>query len=110
VKLAAFDRVAPGGTYTVRWTTTEPNGTVTLYRDTDKDPSSGLTLIGSAPASQGFFNWTAPNVGGSPAYFIYAQVDDGQGNTNGAYSRWPVIVGAAFTPGLTTPQNFRIIR
>jgi len=35
-----------------------------------------------------------PSVAGSPAYYIRLVVDDGQGNTNEVYSRWPVIVGA----------------
>jgi hypothetical protein len=109
VKLASLERVAPGTTYTIRWTASESSGTVTLYYDTDKNPASGLTLIGSAPTSQGSLVWTAPNVGGSPAYFIYAQVNDGQGNTNAVYSRWPVIVGAAFAPGLTAPTGFRVV-
>jgi hypothetical protein len=109
VKLASFERVPPGTNYTIRWTASESSGTVTLYYDADKNPASGLTLIGSAPASAGSLLWTAPNVGGNPAYYIYAVIDDGQGNSNAVYSRWPVIVGAAFAPGLTAPTGFRIV-
>ncbi len=110
VKLAAFERVAPGTSYTIRWTSSESSGTVTLYYDTDKNPGNGLTLIGSAPASDGSLAWTAPNVGGTPAYFIYAVMDDGDGNTNAVYSRWPVIIGAGGGTALTTPANLRIVR
>jgi hypothetical protein len=110
VKLASFERVAPGGSYTIRWTASESSGTVTAYYDTDTNPASGLTLIGSAPTSQGALAWTAPNVGGSPSYFIHLRIDDGQGNISTVYSRWPVIVGAGFPPALTTPTNFRIVR
>jgi hypothetical protein len=110
VKLAAFERVAPGANYTIRWTASEPWATVTLYYDTDKNPTNGLTLIGSAPASAGVLNWTAPNVGGTPSYFLFAQIDDGQGNVNAVYSRWPVIIGAGQGPVLTTPANLRVVR
>jgi hypothetical protein len=109
VKLAAFERVAPGGNYAIRWTASEPLGTVTAYYDTDKNPASGLTLIGSAPTSQGTLAWTAPNVGGSPSFFIYLRIDDGQGNINTVYSRWPVIVGAGFSPVLTAPGSLRVV-
>jgi hypothetical protein len=108
VKLTSFERVPPGTNYTIRWTASEA-GTVTLYYDTDKNPATGLTLIGSAAAAAGSFVWIAPNVGGSPAYFIYAVVDDGQGNSNSVYSRWPVIVGTGFATGLTAPTGFRIV-
>ncbi len=109
VKLASFERVPPGTNYTIRWTASEA-GTVTIYYDADRNPASGLTLIGSASASAGSMVWTAPNVGGNPAYFIHAVINDGQGNSNAVYSRWPVIVGAAFGPGLTAPTGFRIVR
>jgi Ser-Thr-rich glycosyl-phosphatidyl-inositol-anchored membrane family len=109
VKLASFERVPPGTNYTIRWTASEASGTVTLYYDADKNPANGMTLIGSATASAGSRVWTAPNVGGNPAYYIYAVIDDGQGNSNAVYSRWPVIVGAAFAPGLTAPTGFRIV-
>jgi hypothetical protein len=105
VKLAALDRVAPGGTYTIRWTASENNGTVTLYRDNDRNASNGRTQLGSAQTSAGSFVWT-PNVP-LGEYFISADIDDGQGNTNTVYSRWPIVVG---NPPLTTPSGLRIIR
>jgi hypothetical protein len=110
VKLAAFERVAPGTNYTIRWTASEPTGTVTVYYDTDKNPTNGMTLIGSAPTNAGSLVWTTPNVGGSPAYYIHARVDDGQGNQNTLYSRWPVVVGIGTGGSLTMPANLRVVR
>ena len=88
VKLAALESAA--GNYTIRWTASE-SGTVTLYRDTDRDPSSGLTQIGSTSASAGAgsFDWAVNAPAG--AHYIYAVINDGSGNSNAAYSRWPII-------------------
>jgi hypothetical protein len=105
VKLAALEGTAPGGAYTIRWSASEPNGTVTLYRDSDRNPSSGRTLIGSAATSAGSFVWT-PNVP-LGQYFIYAEVNDGQGNVNGTYARWPIVIGN-LPPSI--PSNMRIVR
>jgi hypothetical protein len=110
IKLAAFERVAPGGTYTIRWTSSEPSGTVNVYRDTDKDPNNGKTLIGTKAAAgptDSFF-WNS-NIPGSGQYFIYVEFNDGQ-NVNGAYSRWPIVIGAPLSGFLTTPANLRVIR
>jgi hypothetical protein len=104
IKLAALERVAPNGNYTIRWTASENNGTVTLYRDNDRNPSNGRTQIGSAATSAGAFVWTPSVPLGE--YFISADIDDGQGNTNTVYSRWPIVVGA---PPLSTPGGLRII-
>ena len=105
VKLAALESTAPGGAYTIRWAASESNGTVTLYRDNDRNPSNGRTQLGSAPTSAGSFVWT-PNVP-LGQYFISADIDDGQGNTNLVYSRWPIVVG---NPPLTTPAGLRIVK
>jgi hypothetical protein len=40
-------------------------------------------------------------------YFIYAEIDDGQGNVNGTYARWPIAIGN-LPP--TLPSNLRIVR
>jgi hypothetical protein len=106
IKLAALERVSPGATYTIRWTASEGNGTTTLYYDTDRNPLNGRTQIGTAPTSAGSFVWTAPSVAQNE-YFIYAEIDDGQGNVNGAYSRWPMLIGQG--PPTTAPPNLRII-
>jgi hypothetical protein len=111
LKLAALERVAPGGSYTIRWTVSEPSGTVTLYRDTDKDPSSGRVMIGSkgAAGTTDAFVWNS-NIPSSGQYFIYVEFNDGQGNVNGAYARWPIVIGAPLGGFLTTPGNLRVIR
>jgi hypothetical protein len=38
------------------------------------------------------------------------EFNDGQGNVNGAYSRWPIVIGAPLGGFLTTPGNLRVIR
>ena len=96
VKLAALEHTATGSTYTIRWTASE-GGTVTLYRDTDRDPlNGGLTQIGttSALAGAGQFVWNANTPG---QHYIYVVINDNQGNSNAAYSRWPVVVGTGQT-------------
>ena len=96
IKLAAFEHTATGSNYTIRWNASE-GGTVTLYRDTDRDPfNGGLTQIGttSALAGAGQFVWNANTPG---QHYIYVVINDNQGNSNGAYSRWPVVIGAGQT-------------
>jgi hypothetical protein len=105
IKLAALDHVAIGGTYTIRWTASKSSGTVNLYYDTDRNPSNGRTLIGSAATSAGSFVWTVPGLAVGE-YQIYAEIDDGQGNVNSTYARWPIAVDPAPPP---PPSNFRII-
>jgi hypothetical protein len=106
VKLASLEGAPPGGTYTIRWAASEGNGTVTLFYDADRNPNNGRTPIGSAPTSAGSFAWTAPSVP-QGEYYIYAEIDDGQGNVNALYSRWPIVIGN-LPP--TTPPNLRIVR
>lgn len=109
VKLAALERVSPGTQYTVRWTASEGNGTVTVYYDTDRNPSNGgRTLVGSAPTSAAALAWTVPNVP-EREYFISADINDGQGNVNSTYARWPIIIGAAPVT-LSMPPNFRVVQ
>lgn len=104
IKLAALEHVTTGGAYTIRWTATKSSGTVTLFYDTDKNPAGGLTQIGAASTSAGVFNWNVNLPVGE--YFIYAQIDDGQGNLNATYSRWPIAVDPTPPP---KPAGFRIL-
>lgn len=104
IKLAALEHVAVGANYTIQWTASKSSGTVTVYYDTDRDPSNGRTLIGSAATSGGSLVWT-PNVPPGE-YFISFDINDGQGNTNAVYSRWPIAVDPGPPP---PPVNFRII-
>src|SRR6185436_18254295 len=111
VKLAADDETT-SNSFTIRFTGSDPNGgspTVSLFRDTDRDPSAGLVSIASGVAlSAGQFVWNTTNV---PAgtYFVYAVVTDGL-NSVGQYSTGPVKV-VSFTPpsnvlmGIDAPQN-----
>ena len=94
-----------GGSYTIRWSASKNSGAVTLYYDTDRDPTTGLTLIGQVSTSAGSFLWTPSNVP-TGEYYIYAVIGDGQGNFNSTYTRWPIVVDPAPPP---PPVNFRII-
>lgn len=105
IKLAALEHVPLGGSYTIRWSASKNSGAVTLYYDTDRDPTTGLTLIGQVSTSAGSFLWTPSNVP-TGEYYIYAVIGDGQGNFNSTYTRWPIVVDPAPPP---PPVNFRII-
>ncbi|MCM3881618.1 MAG: GPI anchored serine-threonine rich family protein [Vicinamibacterales bacterium] len=105
IKLAALERLNSGGTYTFQWTASESNGTVNLYYDTDRNPTSGTTPIGSAPTSAGSFVWNNIPVVPLGEYYIYAVITDGQ-NGNGTYARWPVLIGQQ--PPIA-PPNVRIV-
>jgi hypothetical protein len=106
IKLSALERLNSGGTYTFQWTASEGNGTVNLYYDTDRNPTSGTTPIGSAPTSAGSFVWNNIPVVPLGEYYIYAVINDGQGNGNGTYAPWPVLIGQQ-PP--TAPPNVRIV-
>jgi hypothetical protein len=68
-------------------------------------------VIGSKPAAgtTDSFVWNS-NIPSSGQYYIYVEFNDGQGNVNGAYSRWPIVIGAPLGGFLTTPGNLRVIR
>lgn len=87
VKLAALETAHTS--YTIRWTTSETGGTINLYYDDDRDPSS-KTPINNVPASSltGSYVW---NTTGLPAGEVYVYVEHTDGtNTNGAYGMWPI--------------------
>ena len=88
VKLAAFETAHTS--YTVRWTASKTGGTVRVYYDTDKNPSS-KTLIGSTSASapNGSLNWNTSGLPQNAAFYVYVEFDDGT-NVNGVYGKWPV--------------------
>ena len=103
IKLAANERA--GKIYTIQWNYSDPflqsgTPTLTLYYDTDTDPSSGLVQIaaGVNPIT-GSYAWDTTGVPNG-SYYIYASFSDGI-NTNGTYSRWPIIAGPAATSTLT---------
>jgi hypothetical protein len=104
IKLAALEKAA--ASYTVRWTSSKAGGTVHVYYDTDKDPAV-KTLIGTTTASStsGSLLWdtSALAQGGQ---IVYVEFDDGL-NTNGAYSKWPVVIDhnlAATAPDRVEPH------
>jgi hypothetical protein len=88
IKLAAFETAH--NSYTVRWTSSKTGGTVRVYYDTDKNPSS-KTLVGSTSASSlnGSLNWNTSGLPHNAQYYVYVEFDDGT-NVNGAYSKWPI--------------------
>ena len=62
------------------------NPTVTLYYDTDKDPTNGkIQIVSGLALATGQYTWNTASV--TPGvYYIYAEVSDGL-NTSGLYSR-----------------------
>jgi Bacterial Ig domain len=90
VKLAALEKA--NASYTIRWTSSKAGGTVHVYYDTDKDPTV-KTLIGSTTASSttGSLLWNTTTLPQGGQYYVYVEFDDGL-NTNGAYSKWPVVI------------------
>ena len=90
LKLAALDTAHTS--FNVQWTTSRTGGTVNVYYDVDKDPAS-KTLIGSVAASAltGSLSWNTSGLPDGAQYFVYVEQNDGT-NTNGAYSKWPVVI------------------
>jgi hypothetical protein len=111
VKLAALERVASGTNYTIRWIASE-GGTVTIFRDTDRNQfNGGLTQIGSVTAASGVGSFLWPANAPVGEYYIYVVVNDNQGNSNASYSRWPIVIGAGGGPlPPSPPPNPRIIQ
>ena len=102
VKLAANERA--GTTYTIQWNYSDPflqsgTPTMTLSYDTDTDPSSGLVPIATVNPTTGSYVWNTTGVPNG-TYYIYASYSDGI-NTNGTYSRWPIVAGPAANSTLT---------
>jgi hypothetical protein len=101
VRLAADDAPNGNGFFVVRWRANDAtfsqqiadsgasDATVTLYYDTNLDPAQKTLIASNIPAAQGQHNWS---VAGLPAgvYYVYAEITDGAGNTQGRYSTGPV--------------------
>src|SRR5215471_19022615 len=98
VKLAADDETK-SNKFTIRWVGSDADGdgaSVTLYYDTDRDPSSGLTqIVSGLSLSAGQYVWTTSNVPPG-TYWIYAVVNDAW-NVTARYSTGPLKV-SSFTP------------
>jgi hypothetical protein len=101
IKLASLE--TSHTSFNVQWTTSKTGGTINVYRDTDKNPST-KTLIGSTPANalNGSLSWNTSGLPDGAQYFVYVEHDDGV-NTNGAYSKWPVVIDH------TPPNNTRLV-
>jgi hypothetical protein len=99
IKLAALDTAHTS--FNVQWTTSKTGGTISVYYDTDKNPASGRTLIGSVAASalNGSMTWSTSSRPEGAQYFVYVEHNDGL-NVNGAYSKWPVVIN--HNPASTT--------
>jgi len=109
VKLASLEHAFPGADYTIQWIPSKPSGTVTAYYDTDNTSANGVAgTIGSAPTNARSLVWRTPSVS-NVAYYVRLVVDDGQGNTNEVYSKWPVIIGVGPGTVLPTPRNLRVV-
>jgi hypothetical protein len=86
LKLAALETAHTN--YTVRWTSSKTAGSINVYYDVDKDPSS-KTLIGTVAGSATSIAWNTTNLPQDARYFVYVEFNDGF-NLNGAYSKWPI--------------------
>ncbi len=61
-------------TYTVEWSSEAPTGaTVTLWYDTDTNPSEGLVSIAAGLDNDGYFTWDCSGIP-EGQYYIYAQL------------------------------------
>ena len=101
LKLAARDTAHTS--FNVQWTTSRTGGTVNVYYDIDKDTAS-KTLIGStsAAALTGSLSWNTTGLPDGAEYYVYVEHNDGT-NTNGAYSKWPVVIDH------TPASNIRLV-
>jgi hypothetical protein len=61
-------------TYTIEWSSEAPTGaTVTLWYDTDTNPSDGLIAITTGLGNDGYFTWECSDIP-EGQYYIYAQL------------------------------------
>jgi RHS repeat-associated protein len=77
--------VSAGAVYRLNWDSSyqSPTATISLYYDTDRNSTSGLTSITTGlPTTSTFYDWQIPTslVGG--AYTIYAVISDGNVSAN----------------------------
>ncbi len=80
--------------YTIRWNTINPDGNsvaITLYYDTDQDPTNGRTLIGAVSGNPGSYNWNTSGLPNGQAFYVSGDVNDGY-NTTTWYSETPLVI------------------
>ena len=85
--------------FTIKWTDTDPddNALVTLYSDTDTDPSAGLveiaTGIAEDPDGEGdTFSWDTSTLQAGATYYVRATIDDGANPVASSYSPGTITV------------------
>jgi hypothetical protein len=106
VKLTADDAPNGSGFFPIRWQVSDAaftagvanqgggDATIALYYDTDLNPATKTLITSGVNAASGLYYW---NMAGLPpgVYYIYAQVTDGTGSSQGRYSTGPIRVSAA---------------
>jgi hypothetical protein len=77
---------------------------VAVYYDTNLDPASKTLIASNIPATNGLYSW---NVGGLGVgvYYIYVEITDGAGNTQGRYSTGPVRISTPVAPPTDSNAN-----
>lgn len=113
VKLAAADEVMLGQSFAVRYRIDDPEAGSTyaaqFYVDGDRDPTSGMVLMGTASnvprGTDLTFPMTVSGVTPGLEYYVYVRVTEtrtgGFTDVRGAYATGPLRVLGASTPMLT---------
>lgn len=116
VKLAADDEPDAAGQFVVQWSAqdgrytglpTAANGSVAIYMDTDRDPSSKTLVASGIDAAAGAYVWDlAATPGGvTPGtYYVYVEMTDAAGYSFGKYSTGPLQVTRTYEAPLTLSQ------
>jgi len=98
VEPAAGTQYADAG-FTIKWTDTDPddNALVSLYSDTDTDPSSGLVPIAEGiaedPDGEGdAYSWDTSTLTTGSSYYVRATIDDGVNPVASSYSQGTVTI------------------
>ncbi|HTV00249.1 MAG TPA: hypothetical protein VMF13_06925, partial [Luteitalea sp.] len=116
VKLAADDEPDAAGQFIVQWAaqdaryTSNPtavNGSVAVYVDDDRDPTSKRLVANNLNASTGAYVWDlAATAGGmSPGtYYVYVEMTDAAGYSFGKYATGPIQVTRTYEAPMTLQQ------
>ncbi len=116
VTLAADDEPDAAGQFIVQWSAQDArysanpataNGAVSIYVDTDTDPSSKRLVAGNLRASAGAYIW---DLGATPGgitpgtYQVYVEMTDTAGYSYGKYATGPVQVTRTYEAPMTLQQ------
>lgn len=105
IKLTARD--AANASYTIRWNTYNPGSlptNITLYYDTDQNPSNGRTLIGAVSGNPGSYVWNTSALSNGLVLYVSGDINDGYGTTTW-YSETPVTISRAPTINVYNPDG-----